>query len=219
LASGIIVLGNCSEDPDIYELEKGSAVLIPGLLRQSPLPSVDIDNVAAGFMATEHLLSLGHRRISFLNGIKNSKYSVQRLQGYQKAFQQHRLFYDERWIVETNFSEMAGYKRAMEIFSSQEYPTAVICAADIVAIGALSAMKEKNLRVPDQVSVVSFGDIPLAGMLETPLTSVRIPFIEIGEKACRLLIDWIREGTLSEKDRMFSVELMVRQTTKSIQPK
>jgi LacI family transcriptional regulator len=174
--------------------------------------------VAAGFMATEHLISLGHRRIAFLNGIKNSKYSVQRLQGYQKAFQQHRLFYDERWIVETNFSEMAGYKRAMEIFSSTEDPTAVICAADIVAIGALSAMKEKNLRVPDQVSVVSFGDIPLAGMLETPLTSVRIPFIEIGENACRLLIDWIREGTLSEKDRVFPVELMVRQTTKSIQP-
>ena len=220
LASGIIVLGNLLEDPDIYELERRAlpAVLIPGLLRQSRLPSVDIDNVAAGFIATEHLLSLGHRRIAFLNGIKNSKYSVQRLQGYQKAFQQHRLFFDERWIVETNFSEMAGYKRAMEIFSSKEDPTAVICAADIIAIGALSAMKEKNLRVPDQVSVVSFGDIPLAGMLETPLTSVRIPFIEIGEKACRLLIDWIREGTLSEKERVFSVELMVRQTTKSIQP-
>ncbi|MCX5907042.1 MAG: LacI family DNA-binding transcriptional regulator [Deltaproteobacteria bacterium] len=218
LVSGIIILGNLLEDPDIYELERRAlpTVLIPGLLRESSLPSIDIDNVSAGFQAAEHLLQLGHRRIAFLNGIKNSKYSVQRLQGYQKAFQKYRLFYDENLIVETKFSEVGGYKKMAEILAGDNHPTAVICAADVVAIGALSAMKERNLRVPEQISVVSFGDIPLAGMLDTPLTSVRIPFIEIGQKACRLLIDWIKGESLAEKEVVFPVDLIIRQTTKAI---
>ncbi len=218
LVIGVIILGNLLEDPDIYELEKRSVptVLIPGLLRESRLPSVDIDNVNAGYKATEHLLQLGHRRIAFLNGVKNSKYSVQRLLGYQQAFQRSRLFYEDHWVLETKFTEMAGYKRMGEILSRDDPPTAVICAADVVAIGALSAIKERNLRVPDQISVVSFGDIPLAGMLETPLTSVRIPFVEIGQRACRLLINWIKEKSLAEKDVVYPVELVIRQTTKSV---
>ena len=221
LVSGVIILGNLLEDPDIYELERRSipAVLIPGLLRESRLPSVDIDNVDAGYQATEHLLQLGHRRIVFLNGIKNSKYSVQRLLGYQKAFQKHRLFCDANWITATKFSEMGGYKTMSEILAREDYPTAVICAADVVAIGVLSAIKERNLRVPDQISVVSFGDIPLAGMLETPLTSIRIPFVEIGQMACRLLIKLIKEESLPEKDIVYPVELVIRQSTKAVAAK
>jgi DNA-binding LacI/PurR family transcriptional regulator len=218
LVSGVIILGNLLEDPDIYELERRSipTVLIPGLLRESRLPSVDVDNVDAGYQATEHLLQLGHRRIAFLNGINNSKYSVQRLLGYRKAFQKYRLFYDESLIVETKFSEMGGYKKMAEILARHDYPTAVICAADVVAIGALSAIKEKNLLVPEQISVVGFGDIPLAGMLGTPLTSVRIPFIEIGQTACRLLINWIKGKSLPEKEIVYPVGLIIRQTTKAI---
>jgi DNA-binding LacI/PurR family transcriptional regulator len=103
-----------------------------------------------------------------------------------------------------------------EILAWDDYPTAVICAADVVAIGALSAIKERNLRVPEQISVVSFGDIPLAGMLEIPLTSVRIPFVEIGQRACSLLIKWVKGGSLPEKDVAYPVELVIRQTTKAI---
>ncbi|MCX5908482.1 MAG: substrate-binding domain-containing protein, partial [Deltaproteobacteria bacterium] len=102
LIGGVIVLGNLLEDPDIYELERATfrAILIPGLTRETPLPSVDIDNVDAGYQVTKHLLNLGHRKIGFLTGHKNSKYSVQRFQGYQKAFQEFRLFYDESLIIE-----------------------------------------------------------------------------------------------------------------------
>ena len=217
LASGVIILGNLLEDPDIYELERRKipTVLIPGLLRDSTLPSVDIDNVSAGYQAAEHLLRLGHRRIAFLNGIKNSKYSVQRLLGYQRAFQEYRLFCDESLIVETKFSEVGGFKKMSELLERQDPPTGVICAADIVAIGALSAIKEKKLGVPDQISIVSFGDIPLAGMLETPLTTVKIPFIEIGQLACKTLIALIKGETLQEKNIVLPVKLTVRQTTKA----
>lgn len=218
LASGIIILGNLLDDPDIYELERRKipTVLIPGLLRDSPLPSVDTDNVNAGYQATEHLLRLGHRRIALLNGIRNSKYSVQRLLGYQRAFQEYRLFSDESLIVETEFSEMGGFQRMSELLERPALPTGVICASDVMAIGALSAIKQKKLCVPDQISIVSFGDIPLAGMLETPLTTVKIPFIEIGQLACKTLIALIKGETLQEKNIVLPVKLTVRQTTKAV---
>lgn len=218
LVSGIIVLGNLLEDPEILELEWSQvpAVLIPGLLRESRLPSVDIDNLSAGYQAAGHLLRLGHRRIAFLNGIRDSKYSLERLAGFQKAFQEYRLFYDESLIVETKFSEIGGFRCMTEILERAESPTGVICAADVVAIGALSAIKEKNMRVPHDLSVVSFGDVPLAGMLETPLTSVRIPFIEIGQLACRTLMTLIKGEPLKEKKIVLPVELIVRKTTRAL---
>jgi DNA-binding LacI/PurR family transcriptional regulator len=218
LASGFIILGNLLDDPDIFELERRNipTVLIPGLLRDSPLPSVDTDNVNAGYQVTKHLLDLGHRKIALLNGAKNSKYSVQRLLGYQKAFQEYRLFYDEDLVVESEFSEVGGFQKMTELLELQDFPTAVICASDVMAIGAFSSIKEKKLRIPDQISVASFGDIPLAGMLETPLTTVQIPFIEIGQLAFKTLISLIKGETLQEKDIVIPVKLIVRQSTKEV---
>lgn len=218
LASGVIVLGNLLDDRDIYELERRKipTVLIPGLLRDSPLASVDTDNIGAGYQVTEHLLRLGHRRIALLNGVRNSKYSVQRLLGYQKAFQEYRLFCDESLIVETEFSEIGGFQKMSEVLHRADLPTGVICATDVMAIGALSAIKEKGLNVPDQISLVSFGDIPLAGMLETPLTTVRIPYIEIGQIAFKTLLSLIKEEILMAKDIVIPVKLIVRQSTRDI---
>ncbi len=218
LASGVIVLGNLLDDRDIYELERRKipTILIPGLLRDSPLASVDTDNIDAGYQATEHLLRLGHRRIALLNGVRNSKYSVQRLLGYQKAFQEYRVFCDESLIAEAEFSEIGGFQKMSEILQRRNLPTGVVCATDVIAIGALSAIKEKGLRVPNQISLVSFGDIPLAGMLETPLTTVRIPYIEIGQIAFKTLMSLIKEENLPTKDIVIPVELIVRQTTRDI---
>jgi DNA-binding LacI/PurR family transcriptional regulator len=218
LASGFIILGNLLDDPDIYELERRNipAVLIPGLLRDSPLPSVDTDDVNAGYQVTKHLLDLGHRKIALLNGTRNSKYSVQRLLGYQKAFQEYRLFYDEDLLVESEFSEVGGFQKMTELLERQVFPTAVICASDVMAIGAFSAIKEKKLRIPDHISVASFGDIPLAGMLGTPLTTVQIPFMEIGQLAFKTLISLIKGDTLQKKDIVIPVKLILRQSTKEV---
>jgi DNA-binding LacI/PurR family transcriptional regulator len=218
LVSGVIILGNLLEDPNIYELERRNipAILIPGLTRESPLPSVDIDNVDAGYQVTKHLLNLGHRKIGFLIGHKNSKYSVQRFQGYQKAFQEFRLFYDESIIVETTSSVLSGFGKMSQLLTRSELPTAVICLVDVMAIGAISAIKEKKLSIPNDISVISFGDIPLASMLEVPLTTIRIPFVEIGKTAGRLLMDLIEGQDLKIKKVVFPVELIIRNTTKEL---
>lgn len=102
------------------------------------------------------------------------------------------------------------------ILEKQEIPSAIICLVDVMAIGAISAVKEKKLSIPNQISIASFGDIPLAGMLETPLTTVRIPFVEIGQTAGRMVIDLIEGKELKVKEVIFPVELILRQTTKRV---
>ena len=119
-------------------------------------------------------------------------------------------------LVEAEFSEIGGFQKMSEVLQRGDLPSGVICATDVMHIGALSAIKEKGLRVPNQISLVSFGDIPLAGMLETPLTTVKIPYIEIGQVAFEILLSLIKGENLQAKDIIFPVKLIVRQTTQAV---
>ncbi|MCX5908483.1 MAG: substrate-binding domain-containing protein, partial [Deltaproteobacteria bacterium] len=103
-----------------------------------------------------------------------------------------------------------------QMLTRSELPTAVICLVDVMAIGAISAIKERKLSIPDDISIVSFGDIPLASMLEISLTTIRIPFVEIGKAAGRMLMELIEGQELERKDVVFPVELIIRKTTKKL---
>lgn len=218
VARGVIVISNRLYDPKIDELakERIPTVLIPGLLDPSKFPSVDVDNVGGGFQAAQHLISLGHERIAFLGGARDSKYYIERLAGFRKAFQENRLLIDEELIIETDFSQLKGFDAMENLLRLKEPPTAVFCINDVTAFGALLAINKNHLKVPDEISLVGFGDTPLTPIINPPLTTVREPIFDIGVCAVRMLNDLINGNKRASWNIILPVELVIRSSTKEL---
>jgi len=218
VARGVIVISNRLYDPKIDELEKEKipTVLIPGLLDKSRLPSVDVDNVGGAFQAAQHLISLGHRRIAFLGGGRDSKYFIERLAGFKEAFQKNRIPVKQKLIIETDFSQLKAFDAMENLLRLKEFPTAVFCINEATALGAILAINRNHLKVPDDISVVGFGDTPLAAIINPPLTTVRQPIFDIGACAVKMLNDLI-DGTKRESwNIVLPVQLVIRSSTKRI---
>ena len=161
---------------------------------------VDGDNVGGARTAVAHLIALGHRRIACVTGAAGLVSTRHRLEGYRQAMAAAGLPVDERWIVDGE-STKAGGRRAMEnllamgLGRDAEAPTAVFAANDVMAIGALLAAREAGLRVPDDVSIVGFDGIPMAEVVDPPLTTVQQPIYELGRKLADVIL------TLLEAER------------------
>src|SRR5690606_2804957 len=161
---------------------------------------VDGDNIGGARAAVEHLSALGHRRIACVTGAAGLVSTRHRLEGYRQARAAAGLPVDERWIVDGE-STKAGGRRAMEnllamgLGRDAEAPTAVFAANDVMAIGALLAAREAGLRVPDDVSIAGFDGIPMAEVVDPPLTTVQQPIYELGRKLADVIL------TLLEAER------------------
>ncbi|REJ34101.1 MAG: hypothetical protein DIU83_04655 [Bacillota bacterium] len=164
------------------------------------LSFVDGDNIGGARAAVEHLIALGHRRIACVTGAAGLVSTRHRLEGYRQAMAAAGLPVDERWIVDGE-STKAGGRRAMEnllamgLGRDAEAPTAVFAANDVMAIGALLAAREAGLRVPDDVSIAGFDGIPMAEVVDPPLTTVQQPIYELGRKLADVIL------TLLEAER------------------
>jgi len=215
LASGIIVLANRTDDPRIEELwkEKVPLVLIPGGSPQKGIPSVDVDNVDGAIKAVEHLASLGHRRIAFLVGPMNSKYSTERLTGYCKALEKNRLPFQKKLVMELDLTQENAYAVMKKLLSLEHPPTAVLVINDYSAMGALRVAQEMSFKVPEGISIIGFGDVPFASMTDPPLTTIRAPYQEMGHEAANMLVKLIREKMLLQRHLVLPVELIVRKST------
>lgn len=215
LAAGIIVVANRIDDPRLDEAWKMKVpiVLIPGFPRKQQIPSVDGDSVEGGFKAVSYLAELGHQRIAFLNGPSNSKYSIERLAGYRKALSKNHLPFRKEWIYEFDATQEGGYEGMKKFLSMDEVPTAVLVINDFSAMGALRAAKEMGYRVPEDVSIIGYGDVPFASMTDPPLTTIRSPYQEMGHEAAHMLVRLIHGKRLSRKHLVLPVELIVREST------
>jgi LacI family transcriptional regulator len=217
LAGGIIVVANRIDDPRLQEAWKMKipVVLIPGYPWEQQIPSVDGDSFDGILKAVNHLVELGHRRIAFLNGPSNSKYSIQRLAGYREGLIRNRLPFQKDWVYEFDAAQEGGYQGMRRFFSRGEAPTAVLVVNDFSAMGALRAAKEMRYRVPEDVSVIGYGDVPFASMTDPPLTTLRTPYQEMGHQAADMLLRLIRGKRLLQKHVVMPVELVVRKSTAS----
>jgi DNA-binding LacI/PurR family transcriptional regulator len=178
--------------------------------------SVGIDNVAAAKTATRHLINLGHEQIGVISGLRDDpmRFAVprHRLEGYQYALREHDIGIRPELDVPGNFSLAGGAEAMIELLSVHQPPTAVFAFSDEMAIGALKAIHDMNLRVPKDVSVVGFDDHDIAEYLG--LTTVRQPVAEYGERAASLLLrllDGAEGETLPHIE--LSTQLVVRSTT------
>ncbi len=215
LAAGIIVLANRCDDPRIIKTwqRKIPLMLIPGDIHNPKIPSVDIDNIGGAFAAVEHLIGLGHKRIAFINGAMNSKYSIERLAGYQSALEKHSVPIQETLIVDSQFNPETTYYGMKKLLSLPTPPTAVLVINDYSAIGAMRAAKEKGYRIPEDISVIGFGDVPFSSMTDPPLTTVHESFQEMGWQVTERLLKIIEGKRLSKRHLVFPAGLVIRKST------
>ena len=171
------------------------------------------DDRLGGYLATRHLLDLGHRRIGLIAGPDYASSARGRVEGYRQAMAEAGIDVDPAWVVESTFGIDSGADATRTLMRLDLRPTAVFAVNDNTAIGALSAFENLGLSVPEDVSLIGYNDIPIVSHLPTPLTSVRVPFDQIASAALELLIS----GPQGRQDRIrvASPTLIPRRSTAS----
>lgn len=188
-------------------------VVVDRSLDESRLDCVLVDNRGGGFQATQHLLASGRRRIGCISGPSSLTPSWERVEGYREALASAGLHADDTLIRRGDFHADRGFGAMIELLDLPEPPTAVFVCNDLMAIGAIRAITERGLRVPEDIAVVGFDNIALARYTQPPLTTVAQPYVEMGRLAAELLVK--RVNGITEPPRQFLLEttLVIRQTS------
>ena len=176
-------------------------------------PSVTLDNVTAGAMAAEHLLGLGHTRIAHIAGPLRLRLARERVAGFERAVRSRGLDPSCCMHIEGNWECATGYEAMGQILELSPRPTAVFAANDRMAMGAMRAIFEAGLRIPDEVSVVGLDDIEMAQYQIPPLTTVRQSFAELGTRAVQLLLDMLKGEEPTETRIVLEPRLVVRRSS------
>jgi LacI family transcriptional regulator len=171
-----------------------------------------IENERGGYLATRHLVELGHRRLACI-WVPGGK-SYLRLHGFQRAVREAGIALDPALLIEGDWSLDSGWQAAEQLISCADPPTAIFASNDLMAIGAMACLHEHGCRVPQQVSVAGFDDITLARYASPLLTTYATPINEVGERLCQLLFDRI-DGKLPPERQQVLVygELKIRKST------
>ena len=176
------------------------------------MDSVCNDDVAGSQIAVDHLVGLGHSNIVCLSGGDNPV-SISRAEGYNQAMKRHGLT-EKTQIVSGGLTDTAGYKAAQKALELS--PTALVVANDIAAVGAIAAIEESGLRVPEDISVIGYDGIRLGGLRSVNLTSVAQPLAELGRLAAKRIIERIEKPNSKSQQIRVTSELVVRGTTRAL---
>jgi len=155
------------------------------------LSSVDVDNYRGAYEATTHLCGLGHERVGAMLGSMDLKESIERKEGYSQALRDAGQTVDPEWVALGDYSQESGHQIMEEWIERGGYPSACFCANDGMAIGALLALHQADIAVPEEVAIIGFDDLPTSKYAYPPLTTVHQPIREKGEKAADMLIDQV----------------------------
>ena len=179
------------------------------------VPKVMVDNVGAAYEATKHLIENGSKRIAFLAGPSNVTVSNLRQSGYEKAIQDSGLDLDESLVVHGNYNLQQAIKLTNELFELANPPDGLVVVSDRLAVGAIAALRKKNIRIPEDVAIVSFNDEPICTIVTPTLTSVSQPTFEMGKMAITLLINQIENPNCVDKPEVivFKTELKIRESS------
>lgn len=178
-------------------------------------PSVMLDNLEAGRLAAEHLLDLGHRCLAHLAGPLSIRLARERLAGFQQAIEARGLTLNAEAIAEgnCNFTCHSGYLAMQRLLALPVRPTAVFAANDLMAIGAMRAVDEAGLRVPQHISIVGVDDIEVAAFQTPPLTTICQPFTQLATQGVQLLLDILAGKELTRPQVVIEPTLIIRQST------
>lgn len=209
---GLILIEPRSDDAELPVLvEEAFPVVLIGNRPDMDICSVDVDNHAGARVAVEHLVSLGHTRIGCITNAP-VLYTVadERLMGYQDALKAAGIPPDDRWVRYGEYTPESGIRAMGSLLDEAVLPTAVFVASDVVAFGAMHAIHERGLRIPDDIAIVGFEDTPLASLVHPPLTTIRIPAVDEGRVAGELLFDLILRREVPCRRQLLETDLIVR---------
>jgi LacI family transcriptional regulator len=179
----------------------------------NPCPAVGTTNWQGAYSATEYLLGLGHRRIGFITGSMELGCSQERLDGYRAALCAHGLPDTPELVYEGDFRQTDGYAGASALLDLPVPPGAIFASNDLMAIGAMDAVRSRGLRIPEDVSIVGFDDIPQAAMLRPSLSTVQQPLEEMGRAATRMLLGLIKNPQEAVNRLELPTRLIIRDST------
>ncbi|HEY3345383.1 MAG TPA: LacI family DNA-binding transcriptional regulator [Anaerolineaceae bacterium] len=169
---------------------------------------IDVDNVSAVYMAVNHLIRMGRQRIGTIAGPGDTTVGIDRKLGYLKAMSERSRPVDDLLVIEADFTETGGYYAMRQMLAAR--PDAVFAASDIMAIGAMRAIREAGLHIPDDIALVGFDDLPLATIPTPQLTTVRQPIDQFGFQTVQILIDLIENGINPPRRIIMDTELIIR---------
>jgi LacI family transcriptional regulator len=180
-------------------------------------PGVRIDNEDGGFQATEHLITQGYKRVAILAGPKNLDISNQRLHGYLKALKKYKLKPDDNLIIYCDFDQHYAYLATKELLTMKNRPDAIFTISDRMAIGAMLAIKEKGLRMPQDIGLVGFNNEPITGLVTPGISSVDQPSFELGKLAAKLFIETVHQDKdMNDVDEVLKPRLIIRESSQRL---
>lgn len=212
LLDGVIISSVTMNDP-LFESLYDSKMPFISIGRHPTLNDInylDVDNVKSASMVVHHLFKLGRKRIATITGPQNKIAGYDRYTGYMKGLRECGLPMISDLVIDADFTEEGGYNAMQQLIPFK--PDAVFAASDTMAIGALRALSETNLRVPDDVAIVGYDDVPLASRTTPPLTTVRQSLEDMGSAAVKALAEIIRHPSDTPQHIMLDTELVIRES-------
>jgi DNA-binding LacI/PurR family transcriptional regulator len=170
------------------------------------------DNISGTYSATEYLISLGHRRIGIITGPLDTTTGKERLEGYLNALNKNKIEVDYKLIREGDFKREGGYQKGKELLELENPPTAIISSNNLMTLGLIYAISEKGLKIPQDISVISFDDMEWFKYFSPPLTAIYQPSYELGKSAGALLIEKLKRRRKKPKEIVLPTKLIIRES-------
>jgi DNA-binding LacI/PurR family transcriptional regulator len=189
----------------IVSLERG--------LKDTEFSAVVVDNEQAGYEATKHLIGLGHKHIAHIAGHYKFPMSRDWRRGYKRALEENGIIFDDGLVRQGDFSPLSGYNAMKELLMEGRDFTALFAGNDQMAIGAMKAIKETGLRIPEDVAVVGFDNIPAASLVDPPLSIINVPKYRMGALAMEMLDEYIKNPNTSSRIEILPSNLIIRSSS------
>ena len=193
-------------------------VVIDRYFPGTAIPYITTDNYQGAFMATEYFIGCGHHRIACIQGLKGITSSTERVNGYRDALKKHKLPVDKSLICGNDFGEENGYLQTLLLLNRNDLPTAIFALGNLISLGMLRAIYEKGLRIPEDVSVITFDEQPYSAFLRSPMTTIEQPREKIAKVAVNVLFEAINTGNGVDDQISLKLEprLIIRDSVKNL---
>jgi LacI family transcriptional regulator len=210
--SGLIFAASRAPSGLYAELGKAGMALVAVSrdVARLPVDQVTVANQDGAYAATSHLIQQGHKRIALINGPLVFTTARDRQAGYKDALREAGMSVDESLIVHGAFKQPAGYSAMRQLLDLDDPPSAVFAASNLLTLGALQAIHERNLAIPEEIAILGFDEMPWAMSLRPPLTTIAQPAFEVGRTAAELLLARVREPALPRRQVVLETRLIVR---------
>lgn len=211
---GLLITPVQDRDDDIKNLIDANIpfVVVGRDFENIEVDAVYNDEVKGGFLATEYLIKKGHKRIALINGFLYKSPARGRLEGYKRALKEYGILFDDALVNVGDIDVKDGYERTKQLFEKGLDFTAIFAYNDMMAFGAMQAIREKGLKIPEDIGLVGYDDIPFSSLISPALTTIRLKKQNLGVQSVKLLLSRINGKRKKIKKKMLDVELITRGT-------